>query len=112
MGVEYPFWATFFLTKSGTAGLRIYASPLHVGIWWGGVSGKELCLFGDLVGRKGLDCDLVPTCKEPFQYFIHYLGCASAVSSDRPRLCRTEEKRCGDRNKDQLISQAEPSQGC
>ena len=50
--------------------------------------GKELCLFGERIRREGLDCGLLPLCKEPFQYFIRPLSCAGAVSSHRPRVYR------------------------
>lgn len=56
------------------------------------------------VGRGSLDCGLLPTCKELFQYFIHHLGCAGAVSSDRPRLYWTEEEETWGQKR--LISQA------
>lgn len=52
----------------------------------GAVLGKELCLFGEWIRREGLDCGLLPICKEPFQYFIRPLSCAGAVSSHRPRV--------------------------
>lgn len=53
-----------------------------------------------------LDCGLLPICKVLFQYFIHHLGCAGSVNSDRTRLFLTEEERHRDRNKGHLICQA------
>jgi len=65
----------------------------------GGISGKELPLWGP-GWERGLDCGLLPICKELFQCFLHHLGGAFDVSSERPRLYWTEEKRHGDKNKD------------
>lgn len=70
-----------------------------------------MTLWG-LVGREGLDCCLLLTYKQLFQYFIYCLGSTDAISSDRPRQYWTKEKRQGDKTRDYLISQVEPQQWC
>lgn len=91
MGNGVPFWP---YSKMGIGPLwpemgwltwgviLIHEGPLLSGSWGTFLRERAVTLWG-LVGRGGLVCGLLPTCKQLFQYFLYHLGCTGAVSSDR-----------------------------
>lgn len=64
----------------------------------GAVLGKELCLFGERIRREGLNCGLLPICKEPFQYFIRPLSCVVQSALTGPECTGRGEETWGQKN--------------